>query len=247
MRINKYLSECGVCSRREADILIETNQVTVNKKPALKGMQIKEGDEVFVKGKKVSTISRKTYLAFHKPKGIVCTFEKREENNLADYLGLSFRVTYAGRLDKDSQGLLLLTDDGDFIDALMTGSNGHEKEYVVEVAGNLTDEKIRKLSEGVYLKEINRTTRPCKAWRSGANEFHIILTQGINRQIRRMCRNTQLRVMKLKRIRIENILLGELAPGSIRHLTKQELAELKNRLSGVEKSNLGNKNAKDRD
>lgn len=238
MRINKYLSECGVCSRREADLLIEKKQVIVNGSYAEFGMQVEDGDIVEVNGNEVKPLAEKTYLGFNKPRGIVCTAEKREENNLIDYLGFEKRITYAGRLDKDSEGLLLLTDDGDLIDALMTGKNGHEKEYVVETAHSLTDEKIEKLGVGVYLKEINRTTRPCKVWRSGENEFHIVLTQGINRQIRRMCKNVGLRVVRLKRIRIENISLGDISPGEYRELTDSELKELKKRLKGTKKSNL---------
>ncbi len=142
MRINKFLSECGVCSRREADLLIEQGKIFVNNQPATFGMQVEEADEVVVNGRAVSILKEKTYLAFNKPRGIVCTSEKREENNLTDYLKPKKRVTYAGRLDKDSEGLLILTDDGDLIDALMTGSNGHEMEYVVRVAQPLTDDKI---------------------------------------------------------------------------------------------------------
>lgn len=237
MRINKYLSECGVCSRREADILIENKKVIVNGAPAEFGMQVDDNDEVIVDGKKIKPVEAKTYLAFNKPKGIVCTSEKREENNLIDYLGYEKRITYAGRLDKDSEGLLLLTDDGELIDALMTGSNGHEKEYVVTVSGDLTDEKISRLSKGVYLKELNRTTRPCKAWKTAENEFHIILTQGINRQIRRMCRSVGLKVTKLVRIRIDGIYLGKLPTGKYRNLTDGEVKSLMNLKTKTGRSN----------
>lgn len=238
MRINKFLSECGVCSRREADMLIEAGDVIVNGRAAVFGMQIEVGDTVSVRGKTVRPLEKKTYLAFNKPRGIVCTSEKREANNLMDFLKLEKRVTYAGRLDKDSEGLLILTDDGDLIDALMTGSNGHEKEYVVRTAQTIADEKLKALGAGVYLKEINRTTLPCKVWRTGENEFHIILTQGINRQIRRMCRNTGLRVVSLKRVRIENIKLGGLKTGAYRSLTEEELKELRRRTAGTGKSNV---------
>jgi 23S rRNA pseudouridine2604 synthase len=238
MRINKFLSECGICSRREADVLIEKGGVAVNGKPAGFGMQIEEGDIVCVNGDIVKPLARKTYLVFNKPKGIVCTSEKREENNIIDFLRLEKRITYAGRLDKDSEGLMILTDDGDLIDALMTGSNGHEKEYVVRTAQNVTDEKLKALSSGVFLKEINRTTLPCRVWRSGRNEFHIVLTQGINRQIRRMCKNTGLRVEELKRIRIENIELGSLKTGKYREFTDAELEGLKTRIAGTGRSNI---------
>ena len=237
MRINKYLSECGVCSRREADILIENGDVLVNGEPAIPGVRIGSGDIVKVKDKIVNIVE-KTYLAFNKPKGIVCTSEKREPNNLIDYLGYHKRITYAGRLDKDSEGLLILTDDGNLIDALMTGSNGHEKEYVVRVARDLTDEKLKRLEKGVYLSEINRKTKPCKVRRSGEFEFHITLTQGINRQIRRMCKNVGLRVVFLKRIRIANIKLGELGSGEYRELTDSEIKELRKLTEMTGRSNL---------
>ncbi len=237
MRINKYLSECGVCSRREADILIEKGDVFVNDKPAVPGAQIGDGDIVKVKDKIVNIVE-KTYLAFNKPKGVVCTSEKREPNNLIDYLSYHKRITYAGRLDKDSEGLLILTDDGNLIDALMTGSNGHEKEYVVRVARDLTDEKLKRLEKGVYLAEINRKTKPCKVRRSGELEFHITLTQGINRQIRRMCKNVGLRVVFLKRIRIANIKLGELESGEYRELTDSEIKGLRKLTEMTGKSNL---------
>ncbi len=237
MRINKYLSECGVCSRREADLFIEKGLVQVNGRAAEPGMQVEESDRVTVSGKPVSLLKQKTYLAFHKPKGIVCTADKREKNNLTDYLNYPKRVTYAGRLDKDSEGLLLLTDDGDLIDALMTGSNGHEKEYVVRVAHPLTEEKLKRLAGGVYLAELDRTTKPCRVWRSGEDEFHIILTQGINRQIRRMCKNTDLRVLSLKRIRVGNILLGDLKSGAWRELTEKELEGLRQMVAHTQKSN----------
>lgn len=229
MRINKYLSECGVCSRREADALIEAGVVFINGQVAKCGMQAETGDEVTVNGKSVHPLAKKTYLAFNKPRGIVCTSEKREKNNLIDYLKLNKRLTYAGRLDKESEGLLILTDDGYLIDALMTGRNGHEKEYVVVVNRNITDDDIKRLAGGIYLKELDVATRPCKVWRSGRNEFHIILTQGINRQIRRMCEAVGMRAVSLKRIRIENIMLGNLKVGEVRTLTSSEIKELKSR------------------
>ena len=229
MRINKYLSECGVCSRREADALIEAGVVFINGQVAKCGMQAETGDEVTVNGKSVHPLAKKTYLAFNKPRGIVCTSEKREKNNLIDYLKLNKRLTYAGRLDKESEGLLILTDDGYLIDALMTGRNGHEKEYVVVVNRNITDDDIKRLAGGIYLKELDIATRPCKVWRSGRNEFHIILTQGINRQIRRMCEAVGMRAVSLKRIRIENIMLGNLKVREVRTLTSSEIKELKSR------------------
>lgn len=244
MRINKYLSECGVCSRREADILIEAGRVQVNQRPAQPGMQVDGNDEVLVDGKKAVPAGEKEYLAFNKPRGIVCTAEKREKNNLIDYLKYPKRITYAGRLDKDSEGLLLLTDDGDLIDALMTGSNGHEKEYVVTVEGELTPERIQHLAAGVWLKEIGRQTAPCKVWQSGKQELHMVLTQGINRQIRRMCKNTGLYVRRLKRIRIGRIFLGDLPCGKLRRLTEEEKRWLEKIKQETGKSNLRSEKGK---
>ncbi len=238
MRINKYLSECGVCSRREADVLIEEGLVMVNETKALFGMQVEENDLVTVRGEKVCRPEKHVYLAFYKPVGIVCTAEKKEKNNLIDFLNYPRRITYAGRLDKESEGLLLLTDDGDLIDALMTGSNGHEKEYVVTVAHSLTKEKLQKMAAGLYLEDIKRRTKPCKVWKSGEEEFHIVLTQGINRQIRRMCKQVGLRVTRLERIRIGEIRSGNLAAGKYRELNEEEFSWLKKLKENSRKSNL---------
>ncbi len=230
MRINKYLGECGLCSRREADELVKAGLVLINGKVAEHGAQVQETDEVCVRGKAVRPLLKKIYLVFNKPKGIVCTAEKREKNNLVDYLKFERRITYAGRLDKESEGLLILTDDGGLIDALMSAKNGHEKEYVVKTYRPISDEQLENLGKGVYLKEIDRLTLPCKVWRSDENEFHVVLTQGINRQIRRMCKNVGLSVKELKRIRIENISLGDLPCGRYRELNDSELKELRSRL-----------------
>ena len=230
MRINKYLSECGYCSRREADRLIEAGRVRINSGLCEPGAQVSEGDSVSVDGKTIRPLQQHTYLIFNKPKGIVCTFEPREKDNLKEYLNFPTHITYAGRLDRDSEGLLLLTDDGDLINELMTGHNGHEKEYIVRVSRGLTSEKIECMKKGIHLKEIDMDTRPCKAWITAENEFHIVLTQGINRQIRRMCKNLGMTVVYLQRIRIENLTLGDLKAGKYRSLTKAELSTLKERI-----------------
>lgn len=239
MRINKYLSECGYCSRREADRLIEEGRIRINDAPAEKGAQVQEGDSVFADGKEVKPLEKHTYLAFHKPRGVICTLSGKEGKSLKDYLGMPGHITYAGRLDKESEGLLLLTDDGDLIDRLMTGRNGHEKEYVVTVRGELTEEKMARMRDGMHLPEIDRDTRPCRAWISGEQEFHIVLTQGINRQIRRMCKAVHLQVMQLKRIRIENIELGNIKAGQYRNLTEKETEELFKR-TGIDHAGNGN-------
>ena len=229
MRINKYLSECGYCSRREADRLIEEGAVIINGVKAQLGASVNENDKVVVNGKPVEPPENHTYYVFNKPEGVICTLSDKEGRSLKDYFSSGRHITYAGRLDKDSHGLLIMTDDGSLIDALMTGRNGHEKEYIVTVSGNLDTEKIKAMENGLYLREINVETRPCKAWISGKNEFHIILTQGINRQIRRMCKAVGMRVIDLKRIRIENIRLGGLESGTYRKMTDDEITELKNR------------------
>lgn len=226
MRINKYLSHCGIASRRAADELLRAGRVTVNGLPAEFGMQVEPDDEVCVDGKTVEAPEQKTYLMFNKPKGLVCTSSDKEEANIFDYLKLPGHLTYAGRLDKDSEGLLLLTDDGDLINALMKGSASHEKEYVVKTTRPVTEEQLSKMAEGLYLEEIGRATKPCRVYKSGTTEFHIILTQGINRQIRRMCRAVGLHVAALKRIRIANLKLSDLPTGKTRPLTENERTRL---------------------
>jgi len=227
IRINKYLAEAGVCSRREADKLVEAGKVTVNGKQCENGTKVLPGDKVIVNGKKIKGIEEKVYLAFYKPAGIVCTADKQEENNLMDYIDYPVRVTYCGRLDKDSEGLLLLSNDGDFIQKLMRGANGHEREYLVRVDKPLTDEFIMNMEKGVYLEELNCTTRKCKIRKVTDVTFTIVLTQGLNRQIRRMCRAFDYHVRFLKRVRIENIQLGDMDPGAYRELEEKELKELK--------------------
>ncbi len=227
LRINKYLAECGLCSRREGDLLVQQRRVFVNGQPAEPGTRVRPGDEVTADGKCVTPVPEKTYLAFHKPAGVVCTFDRREPGNLAEYLHYPGRITYAGRLDKQTEGLLLLTDDGDLIHLLMSASGGHEKEYVVTARENIREEQLKTLRAGIRLEEIHRDTRPCKAWKTADRECHIVLTEGINRQIRRMCSAVGIRILRLQRIRIENILLGDLPKGAYRPLSCPELLELK--------------------
>ena len=227
IRINKYLSEAGVCSRREADSLVEAGKVLVNGKKAENGMKVTDKDKIVVAGRHIKGRDEKVYLAFYKPKGIVCTASKEEENNLKDYIDYPVRVTYCGRLDKDSEGLLLLSNDGDFMQKLMKGANGHEREYLVRVEKPLTDEFIEALERGVYIEDLKVTTRPCKVKKISDVTFTIVLTQGLNRQIRRMCRAYDYHVRFLKRVRIENIQLGDLDVGGYRELTASEIKELK--------------------
>ncbi len=231
-RLNKYLAECGVCSRREADKLIEAGKVLVNGAVAGMGCKVTEADEVRV-GKKVLGKAKKVVLAFYKPVGVTCTEkDKHAEKIINDYIKYPVRVTYAGRLDKDSEGLLLLTNDGDLIEAVMRGAHRHEKEYVVKVNKEVTDDFIKNMEAGVYLPELEVTTRPCELEKIGKFTFKIILTQGLNRQIRRMCKELGYQVTQLKRMRIMNIKLEKLQLGKYREIAGAELEELY-RLAGM--------------
>ena len=224
MRLNKYLSEAGVCSRREADRLIESGKVTVDGVTAQMGMRVTAGQIVKVGKKTVSKQDEMIVLAVNKPKGIVCTEEKRERNSIVRFLDYPVRVTYAGRLDKDSRGLLLMTNNGDIINQMMRAANRHEKEYKVTVDKEITEQFIKKMSEGVPI--LDTVTRPCTVKKIGKYTFSIILTQGLNRQIRRMCAAFGYEVKDLVRIRIMNIRLGSLKEGAYRKLTDEELEEL---------------------
>lgn len=230
IRLNKYLSEAGVCSRREADRLIESGIVTVDGKTAAPGMKVEDGQEVRVGKKVVKSKTEKTVLAVYKPAGIVCTEDKREKKNIIRFLNYPVRITYAGRLDKDSEGLLIMTNDGDLINGMMRARYAHEKEYKVRVNKEVTPEFIEKMSRGVHIrdkeKNLDAVTRPCTVKKTGKYTFSIILTQGLNRQIRRMCEALGYKVDVLKRIRIMNVELGNLKPGQVRELTEQELKEL---------------------
>ena len=230
IRLNKYLSAAGICSRREADRLIESGHVTVDGKRAVPGMQVSEDQIVKVGKKTVHTGNERIVLAVNKPVGIICTEDRRMKNNIIRFLDYPQRITYAGRLDKDSEGLLIMTNDGDLINRMMRARYAHEKEYKVTVDRPLTDAFIREMSEGVHItdkeKKLDAVTRPCKVTKIGKYTFSIILTQGLNRQIRRMCEALGYKVDVLKRIRIMNVELGDLKPGQVRELTEQELKEL---------------------
>lgn len=224
VRLNKYLSEAGVCSRREADRLIESGKVTVDGVTAQMGMRVTAGQIVKVGKKTVSKQDEMIVLAVNKPKGIVCTEDQRERDSIVRFLNYPVRVTYAGRLDKDSRGLLLMTNNGDIINQMMRAANRHEKEYKVTVDKEITEEFIKKMSEGVPI--LDTVTRPCTVKKIGKYTFSIILTQGLNRQIRRMCAAFGYEVKDLVRIRIMNIRLGSLKEGAYRKLTDEELEEL---------------------
>ena len=230
IRLNKYLSEAGVCSRREADRLIESGIVTVDGKTAAPGMKVEDGQEVRVGKKVVKSKTEKTVLAVYKPAGIVCTEDKREKKNIIRFLNYPVRITYAGRLDKDSQGLILLTNNGDIVNKMMRAGNMHEKEYEVTVNHDITETFLKKMSGGVPLEELGVVTRPCAVEKLDVRKFRIILTQGYNRQIRRMCEYCGYKVVKLKRVRIMNIELGSLKKGKYRRVTAEEWTELNRRI-----------------
>ncbi len=226
VRLNKFLSEAGVCSRREADRLIEAGRVMVDGHKALMGERVLEDQSVEVDGRAVSGKPRQIILAVNKPKGIVCTTSEKEKDNIVDFLDYPERIYPAGRLDKDSEGLILMTNDGNLMNEILKARNYHEKEYIVEVNKPIRGDFLKKMSEGVELVELDTTTRPCKVERSGRFAFHIVLTQGLNRQIRRMCEALGYRVRSLKRIRVMNIELGDLEIGHWRELTDAEIRKL---------------------
>ncbi len=225
-RLNKFLSEAGVCSRREADRLIEKGKVFVNGAAAVSGMKVTPEDEVAVDGKKVEREEEKIVLAFYKPRGVVCTFEEREPDNLIRYLNYPKRITYAGRLDKESEGLMILTNQGQLIQDMMRAGNEHEKEYVVTVDKPVTLAFMHKLQNGIWLEELGVQTRKCSAEIIGERTFRLVLTQGLNRQIRRMCRACGYHVRRLVRTRILNVQLGDMKKGTYRPLTQGELEQL---------------------
>ena len=224
VRLNKYLSEAGVCSRREADRLIESGKVTIDGKRAQMGMKVTPGQEVRVGKRVVSRQDEMVVLAVNKPVGIVCTEERREKNSIVRFLNYPIRVTYIGRLDKDSRGLLLMTNNGDIINKMMRAGNRHEKEYKVTVDKPVTTDSLRQMAAGVPI--LDTVTRPCKVRKIGKYTFSIILTQGLNRQIRRMCEALGYEVKDLLRTRIMNIALGSLKEGEYRRLTDAELNAL---------------------
>lgn len=226
IRINKFLSEAGVCSRREADRKIENGEVTINDRVAVMGDKVMPEDAVYVNGRPVKKEEEMILLVLNKPVGIVCTAEKREKNNVIDFMKYPKRIYPIGRLDKDSEGLLLMTNNGEIVNKIMRAGNMHEKEYIVTVNKPVTDSFVRGLAGGVPLVELNTTTRKCKVEKIGNRKLRIVLTQGLNRQIRRMCEYFGYRVEKLERVRIMNIKLGDLKSGEYREVTKEEYTKL---------------------
>ena len=225
VRLNKFLSEKGICSRREADRLVDEGKVMVNGVCAVMGQKVSSADEIVVDGKKVSTKQVKPVLiAVNKPAGIVCTTARFEgEKNMVKY---PTRIYPIGRLDKESEGLILMTNLGDLANEISKASNSHEKEYVVTVNNQVTESFLDKMRRGMHLEELNADTMPCVCTKTGNREFHIILKQGLNRQIRRMCAACGYRVETLKRIRIMNIHLGNIPQGNFRNVTDAEFDKL---------------------
>lgn len=226
-RLNKYMAQAGLCSRREADRYIDAGQVYINGVKAKIGQLVYPGDKVTIGAKQLSDAREKVVLAWYKPVGVTCTEkDPHAKRKIGDVFHYPVRVTYAGRLDKDSEGLLIMTNDGDLINDMMRGANGHEKEYVVKVDKELTEAFVTAMQNGLYLPELERTTRPCQVTVEGKYTFRIVLTQGLNRQIRRMCEVLGYQVKSLKRVRVVNVELGSLKPGAYRELTESEKKEL---------------------
>lgn len=232
-RINKYISESGFASRREADRLIEAGKVKINGDPAEKGSKVLDGDTVTVDGRVVTPKTKNVYLAFHKPRGIETTTDEAVLGNVISYINYPERIFPIGRLDKDSTGLLLFTDDGDIVNQILRSVNNHEKEYLVTVNKTITNDFIEGLRNGVPI--LDTITKKCVVEKLSTRQFRIILTQGLNRQIRRMCEYFDYRVVSLRRIRIMNIRLGELKEGAIRHLSPLEMKDLTELLSDSKK------------
>lgn len=228
VRLNKYISETGFCSRREADKLIEQGRVKIDGVKASTGMKVSKGQSVFIDGKPLKVENELVYIALNKPVGITCTTESKIKGNIVDFINHEKRIFPIGRLDKDSQGLIFMTNDGDIVNKILRAGNNHEKEYIVTVNKTITDEFIKGMSNGVPI--LGTVTKKCLVKKESKNSFKIILTQGLNRQIRRMCEYFGYEVKKLERIRIMNVSLGNLKIGSWRYLTKKELAEI-NRLT----------------
>lgn len=228
MRINKFISETGICSRREADKLIESKRVTINGQLAELGSTVASGDDVRIDGQPLGVKKKDVYIALNKPVGITCTTELHVKGNIIDFVNHPERIFPIGRLDKDSQGLILLTNDGDIVNKILRAENNHDKEYIVTVDKPITANFLHGMANGVRI--LGTTTKPCKVTKVNDRVFNIVLTQGLNRQIRRMCQAFGYQVRKLERIRIMNIALGNLKLGQWRNLTAKELTDLNKNL-----------------
>ncbi len=236
-RLNQYIASCGICSRREADRMIEAGRVYVDGERAVPGMRIRGTEQVTVDGRPLGGAQSKVVAAYYKPVGVTCTEKDRHaDKTLKEAFSFPVRLTYAGRLDRDSEGLLLMTNDGKLIEDMMRGANGHEKEYIVRVRSRIRDADLERFRKGIWLRDLGVTTRPCRVERLGDHTFRIVLTQGLNRQIRRMCRAVGNEVKRLKRVRVLNIELGSMKPGEQRIISGEELRELYRIASGKERA-----------
>lgn len=224
MRLNKYLSDSGFCSRREADRLVEQGKVVIDGEVAQLGQKVIPGQNIVINGKPLKREEERILIAFNKPRGIVCTTSKKDKDNIVDYLNYGKRIYPIGRLDKDSEGLILLTNKGDIVDKILRGSNYHEKEYVVTVNKKITKQFVEGMEAGVPI--LDTVTRPCKLHVVNDRTFRIIISQGLNRQIRRMCEYFGYRVQTLKRVRIMNIQLNHLKVGTYRNVSNEEWKQL---------------------
>jgi 23S rRNA pseudouridine2604 synthase len=237
IRINKFISETGFCSRREADRLVEQGRVMLNGKTAVLGDKATASDEVRVDGKVLEVKKAGVYIAFNKPVGITCTTERNIKGNIIDYIGHPERIFPIGRLDKPSEGLIFLTSDGDIVNKILRAGNNHEKEYLVTIDKSVTPEFVRKMSDGIPI--LGTVTKKCYVKKEGSNVFTIILTQGLNRQIRRMCEYLGCTVTKLKRVRIMNVTLANLPVGKWRNLTESEMLFINTAVEGSVKTEEG--------
>jgi 23S rRNA pseudouridine2604 synthase len=232
--LNKYISDSGFCSRREADKYIEECRVTINGQDAHKGNRVKEGDNVMVDGEPLKKKKQVAYIMLNKPKGITCTTDTKDKTNIIDFINYKTRIFPIGRLDKLSEGLIFLTNDGDIVNKILRAGNGHEKEYMVTVDKQIDSNFINSMRNGVRIMGV--MTNKCFVKQEGDNRFRIILTQGLNRQIRRMCETLDCRVTSLKRVRIMNITLSGLAPGKWRYFTPAEISSLNEMLKHSSKT-----------
>ena len=231
IRINKAISDSGYCSRRKADVLIEAGKVTINGSVATLGDRAMPDDEIRVNGEPLRANDNLVYIALNKPVGITCTTDRRVPGNVVDFINHKERIFHVGRLDKPSEGLLLMTNDGDIVNKILRAGNRHEKEYIVKVDRPVTGDFIKRMGSGIPLAELETTTKKCEVEQLSRYVFRIVLVQGLNRQIRRMCEYLGYEVLELKRIRIMNIELGDLKTGAWRNLTQKELEELNSMLS----------------
>ncbi len=246
IRLNKAISDSGYCSRRKADVLIEQGRVTLNGSAVSLGDRAMPGDQIHVDDHLITKKTNLVYIALHKPIDITCTTDQRVEGNVVDFIGHKERIFHVGRLDKPSEGLLLMTNDGDIVNKILRAGNKHEKEYIVTTDRPITDDFIRRMSSGIPIAELETTTKNCRVERLSRFAFKIILIQGLNRQIRRMCEYLEYEVLTLKRTRIMNINLGNLELGTWRNLTPQEVKELQEAVSDSNNNSYaGQKSSKD--